>query len=76
MIIGLILTILGGVVLHQKKDEILPSIKRNIQKLYENPNANLEAITYLQESLECCGGTDYRDFDKQVNCNNSHLPIF
>jgi len=65
MIIGLILTILGGVVLHQKKDDIVPSIKRNIEKLYENPGDNLEAITLLQESLECCGGRDYRDFEKQ-----------
>jgi len=65
MVIGVILTILGGVVLHQKKDEILPGIRKNIEKLYQNPNANLEAITLLQESLECCGGNDFRDFDKQ-----------
>ena len=71
MVIGVILTILGGVVLHQKKDEILPGIRKNIEKLYQNPNANLEAITLLQESLECCGGNDFRDFDKQVGyCSN------
>jgi len=63
MMIGIIVVIIGGVVLHQNKDEILLDINKNIEKIYEKPITNKDAIKFIQETMKCCGAKSFNDFN-------------
>lgn len=64
MVIGLALTVTGGVMLHQHRDFILRDAMDGVRRLFENVGNNPESANLLQETLRCCGARDFRDWDR------------
>lgn len=64
MVLGLILTIVGGVMLHQNRHTILRDALDGVRRLFDNLQYNPEAANLLQEALKCCGAQDVRDWSR------------
>ncbi len=67
MVLGMILVIIGIAVVATKDDEIVKDVRGGIDKLYQKPKENLDAILALQTLVHCCGLKNATDFPLDVN---------
>lgn len=59
MMIGIIVIIVGGVLLHKNKENISSDVRKRLEKMYQDPVPNMKNINFLQETVKCCGANDF-----------------
>ena len=69
MLIGIGLAVAGIVMVNREnvKDNIVASVKTQVEKLFRDVSKNVKSAITFQETLECCGAVDYNDWNKLAN---------